>query len=65
MVEEAISEFLLKFAAAVLIVLAVSFASLGWRTGVIVALAVPLTLAVIFIVMQCSASNCSASPSAR
>ena len=50
-VEEAISEFLFKFAVAVSIVLVVSFLSLGFRTGVIVALAVPLTLAGTFTVM--------------
>jgi multidrug efflux pump subunit AcrB len=51
-VEEAISEFLFKFVVAVSIVLIVSFASLGLRTGVVVALAVPLTLAGTFTAME-------------
>lgn len=50
-VEEAIGEFLFKFFMAVTIVLLVSFASLGFRTGIVVALSVPLTLAVTFLVM--------------
>jgi multidrug efflux pump subunit AcrB len=50
-VEEAIGQFLLKFVAAISIVLIVSFLSLGFRTGVIVALSVPLTLAGTFVVM--------------
>ena len=49
---EAVGEFLLKFAAALGVVLAVSFASLGWRSGIVVALAVPLTLAIVFLVMD-------------
>ncbi|GGE85252.1 efflux RND transporter permease subunit [Stappia taiwanensis] len=50
-VEEAIGEFLLKFVAAISIVLLVSFLSLGFRTGIVVALSVPLTLAGTFLVM--------------
>jgi multidrug efflux pump len=34
------------------VVLVVSFVSLGWRTGIVVALAVPLTLALVFVVMD-------------
>ena len=33
------------------IVLVVSFLSLGWRTGIVVALSVPLVLAIVFVVM--------------
>ena len=51
-VKEAVGEFLLKFVAALAVVLLVSFASLGFRAGLVVALAVPLTLAIVFIVMQ-------------
>ncbi|WP_417768540.1 efflux RND transporter permease subunit [Stappia sp.] len=51
-VEEAVSEFLLKFVAAISIVLLVSFVSLGFRTGIIVALSVPLTLAATFVFMM-------------
>ena len=50
-VKESVSEFLLKFAAALAVVMLVSFASLGFRAGIIVALSVPLTLAVVFAVM--------------
>ncbi|MEO1658236.1 MAG: efflux RND transporter permease subunit [Pseudomonadota bacterium] len=46
------NEFIIKIAAALGIVLVVSFVSLGWRTGIVVALAVPLTLAVTFVVME-------------
>lgn len=51
-VEEAVGEFLLKFVAAISIVLLVSFVSLGFRTGIIVALSVPLTLAATFVFMM-------------
>ena len=51
-VREAVGEFLMKFVAALAVVLLVSFASLGFRAGLVVALAVPLTLAIVFLVMQ-------------
>lgn len=51
-VEEAIGEFVFKFVVAISIVLLVSFVSLGFRTGIIVALSVPLTLAGTFLVMM-------------
>jgi multidrug efflux pump len=51
-VEESVGEFLQVFAEALGIVLLVSFLSLGWRTGIVVALAVPLVLAIVMIVMQ-------------
>lgn len=50
-VEEAIGEFTRSFLEALVIVLAVSFLSLGFRTGVVVALSVPLVLAIVFIFM--------------
>ncbi|MBA5777732.1 efflux RND transporter permease subunit [Stappia sp. F7233] len=50
-VDEAIGEFVFKFLVAISIVLLVSFVSLGFRTGIIVALSVPLTLAGTFLVM--------------
>ena len=37
---------------AILIVLAVSFLSLGWRTGTVVALSIPLVLAITFFLMK-------------
>ncbi len=42
---------MLKFAMALGVVLLVSLVSLGWRVGIVVALAVPLTLAVVFLIM--------------
>ena len=51
-IEEAVSEFLLKFGVALVVVLGVSFLSLGFRSGIIVALSVPLTLAMVFVVMD-------------
>lgn len=51
-VQEAVGEFLMKFAAALAVVLLVSFASLGFRAGLVVALAVPLTLSMVFVVMH-------------
>ncbi|MBR0672153.1 efflux RND transporter permease subunit [Neoroseomonas soli] len=50
-VEESVAEFLLKFVAALGVVMVVSFLSLGFRAGIIVALSVPLTLAIVFILM--------------
>jgi len=41
-----------SLAEAVLIVLAVSFLSLGWRTGTVVALSIPLVLAITFFAMK-------------
>ncbi|GLK65317.1 efflux RND transporter permease subunit [Paracoccus kondratievae] len=51
-IQSAVSEFILKFAMALAVVMGVSFLSLGWRVGIIVAAAVPLTLAIVFIVMM-------------
>ena len=53
-VETAVGEFLRSFVEALAIVLLVSFVALGLRTGVVVALSVPLVLAVVFIVMNAS-----------
>src|SRR6187401_2239199 len=50
-VDESISEFVKSFGEALGIVLLVSFLALGWRTGIVVALSVPLVLAIVFIVM--------------
>ncbi len=51
-VEEAVGEFTRSFVEALVIVLGVSFVSLGFRTGVIVAASVPFVLAVVFIFMN-------------
>jgi multidrug efflux pump len=53
-VKEAVSGFTRALFEAVIIVLAVSFVSLGMRAGVVVAVAIPLVLAITFIVMEYS-----------
>ncbi|MFZ1726086.1 MAG: efflux RND transporter permease subunit [Albidovulum sp.] len=53
-VEDAVGHFLTALLEAVLIVLAVSFISLGWRAGLVVTLTIPLVLAITFVVMQYS-----------
>ena len=58
-VEEAVGEFMRSFVEALAIVLAVCFLSLGWRTGIVVGLSVPLVLAIVFIVMQLTGSICT------
>src|SRR5262245_39696487 len=50
-VQGSVSEFLSVFLEALGIVLLVSFLTLGLRTGIVVALSVPLVLAIVFIVM--------------
>ncbi|HXV08817.1 MAG TPA: efflux RND transporter permease subunit [Burkholderiales bacterium] len=50
-VGRSVGEFMKTLSEAVVIVLAVSFLSLGFRTGVVVALSVPLVLAVTFLGM--------------
>ncbi len=51
-VRNSIAEFVRTLAEAVIIVLAVSFFSLGYRTGLVVALSIPLVLAMTFATMQ-------------
>jgi multidrug efflux pump subunit AcrB len=51
-VEEAVGEFVKTLIEAIAIVLGVSFLSLGWRPGIVVAIAIPLVLAITFTVMQ-------------
>ncbi len=51
-VESAISEFMTSLLQAVAIIMAVSFISLGIRPGLVIALSIPLTLAVVFSVME-------------
>ncbi|WP_372097463.1 efflux RND transporter permease subunit [Tistrella mobilis] len=50
-VDESVAEFVKVFIEALVIVLAVSFLSLGLRTGIVVAFSVPLVLAIVFLVM--------------
>jgi multidrug efflux pump subunit AcrB len=51
-VEESVNHFLQALLEAVLIVLAVSFISLGVRAGLVVTLTIPLVLAITFVVMD-------------
>src|SRR5262247_1763037 len=53
-VESAISEFMASLWQAIAIILVASFVSLGVRPGLVIALAIPLTLVVVFSVMQLS-----------
>ena len=50
-VSEAVWEFERSLLEALVIVLAVSFVSLGWRTGIVVAMSVPLVLGAVAVVM--------------
>lgn len=51
-VESAISEFMTSLLQAIAIILVVSFISLGVRPGLVIALSIPLTLAVVFPLMD-------------
>lgn len=56
-ISAAVDEFMIKFFVALLVVMLVCFLSMGWRVGVVVAAAVPLTLAIVFVVMEASGKN--------
>ena len=56
-ISASVDEFMLKFFAALLVVMLVSFLSMGWRAGLVVAAAVPLTLAVVFLIMLATGKN--------
>ncbi|HEY1612030.1 MAG TPA: efflux RND transporter permease subunit, partial [Paraburkholderia sp.] len=56
-IRSAIDEFMVKFFVALLVVMAVCFVSMGWRVGLVVAAAVPLTLAGVFVVMAATGKN--------
>ena len=51
-VEAGVGEFVQVLIEALVIVLLVSFFSLGWRTGMVVALSIPLVLAMTFVSMK-------------
>src|SRR5262249_26941724 len=53
-VDSAISEFMTSLWQAVAIILVASFVSLGFRPGLVIASAIPLTLVVVFSIMQIS-----------
>ena len=56
-VEESVGEFIRSFVEALIIVLVVSFLSLGFRTGIVVALSVPLVLSISLVVMNSIGMN--------
>ncbi len=56
-ISASVDEFMVKFFVALLVVLVVCFVSMGWRVGVVVAAAVPLTLAAVFVVMAATGKN--------
>ena len=55
--EESVAEFEKAFLEALVIVLAVSFLFLGWRTGIVVAASVPLVLGIVAVIMQATGWN--------
>ncbi len=50
-VADAIGEFMKALAEALIIVLVVSFLSIGWRSGLVIAIVIPLVLAATFAIM--------------
>ncbi|SDU29764.1 efflux RND transporter permease subunit [Halopseudomonas salegens] len=56
-ISAAVDEFMVKFFVALLVVMLVSFLSMGWRVGIVVAAAVPLTLAMVFMVMAATGKS--------
>ncbi|WP_153129857.1 efflux RND transporter permease subunit [Dechloromonas hortensis] len=56
-IQSAVGEFMVKFLVALGVVILVGFLSMGWRAGVVVAAAVPLTLAAVFIIMAATGKN--------
>lgn len=50
-ISDAIDEFMLKFCVALVVVMIVSLVSMGWRVGIVVAAAVPLTIAIVLVIM--------------
>jgi len=56
-ISSSVDEFMIKFFVALLVVMLVCFISMGWRVGVVVAAAVPLTLAIVFVVMAATGKS--------
>lgn len=50
-IQEAVGEFQIKFFVALVVVIIVSLLSLGWRVGIVVAAAVPITLSATLVIM--------------
>jgi len=56
-IHSAVDEFMVKFFVALGVVMLAGFLSMGWRAGIVVSAAVPLTLATVFIVMAATGKN--------
>ncbi|MDR3413762.1 MAG: efflux RND transporter permease subunit [Formivibrio sp.] len=56
-ISSAVDEFMVKFFVALLVVMVVCFVSMGWHVGIVVAAAVPLTLAAVFVIMAATGKN--------
>ncbi len=56
-IDLSVDEFMVKFFFALIVVMLVSFLSMGWRVGLVVAAAVPLTLAIVFVIMAANGLN--------
>ena len=50
-ITQAVNQFMRTFLEALAIVMVVSLVALGWRVGIVVAAAVPLTLAIVLVIM--------------
>jgi len=56
-IRSAVDEFMVKFFAALGVVMLVGFLSMGWRAGIVVSAAVPLTLAAVFVIMAATGKD--------
>lgn len=56
-ISQAVNLFQLKFLVAVAVVMAVSMLAIGWRAGLVVGIAVPLTLGLTFLLMKLAGVN--------
>ena len=56
-ISSAVDEFMVKFFVALLVVMVVCFMSMGWHVGIVVAAAVPLTMAAVFVIMAITGKN--------
>ncbi|MCK0536429.1 efflux RND transporter permease subunit [Alcanivorax quisquiliarum] len=56
-ISEAVDLFQVKFFVAVAVVTLVCFLAIGWRAGIVVAIAIPLTLALTFLLMRVTDVN--------
>ena len=56
-ISKAVNLFQVKFLVAVLVVMGVSMLAIGWRAGLVVGIAVPLTLGLTFLLMKITGVN--------